>query len=389
MKTHKCVEAARFQIRGHFGGITVSTLAEARFFAAARVPGHHLRRAHRRLPPRGGGRDRPFPRRPSSPSRSRVHPRGHVRLRPGEGSAPVLVPEGRLRLPSRGSRSRKRGSVALALRMARSRGGRFPRDPDPRRDTRTIRPVPKEIKAVAETERSVMDGSRESWSARARRLRKSASGPPLPFLSADSLRESRKRGPETTCSTIASRRRSGSCGIENAAFTVLASVLSHYPERNEILIDAGGLALSRDEGPTHLDADCGYGEVFSADGTTHFASLRVRSISQEHGKIQGPGPDRLRRIARGLQAPHRTQPLLPVRCPLRPLPCVSRRGRGGRVEARPGLVKSGWQRMICLPHGEFRSGRGGLAADGQTEPRPLPPGATARTRGDGRGLPRA
>ncbi|MGH9335791.1 MAG: alanine racemase, partial [Vicinamibacteria bacterium] len=35
VKTHKCVEAARFQIRGHFGGITVSTLAEARFFAKA------------------------------------------------------------------------------------------------------------------------------------------------------------------------------------------------------------------------------------------------------------------------------------------------------------------------------------------------------------------
>ena len=35
VKTHKCAEAARYQVRGHFGGITVSTLAEARFFAAA------------------------------------------------------------------------------------------------------------------------------------------------------------------------------------------------------------------------------------------------------------------------------------------------------------------------------------------------------------------
>ncbi len=35
VKTHKCVEAARIQVRGHFGGITVSTLAEARAFAAA------------------------------------------------------------------------------------------------------------------------------------------------------------------------------------------------------------------------------------------------------------------------------------------------------------------------------------------------------------------
>src|SRR5829696_5979205 len=34
VKTHKCVEVARIQTKGHAGGITVSTLAEARAFAA-------------------------------------------------------------------------------------------------------------------------------------------------------------------------------------------------------------------------------------------------------------------------------------------------------------------------------------------------------------------
>ena len=34
VKTHKTIEAARLQVRGQFGGITVSTLAEAAFFAA-------------------------------------------------------------------------------------------------------------------------------------------------------------------------------------------------------------------------------------------------------------------------------------------------------------------------------------------------------------------
>src|SRR5689334_13501707 len=34
VKTHKCVEVARIQTEGHTGGITVSTLAEARAFAA-------------------------------------------------------------------------------------------------------------------------------------------------------------------------------------------------------------------------------------------------------------------------------------------------------------------------------------------------------------------
>ena len=35
VKTHKCVEAARIQTDLHFGGLTVSTLAEAQAFASA------------------------------------------------------------------------------------------------------------------------------------------------------------------------------------------------------------------------------------------------------------------------------------------------------------------------------------------------------------------
>ena len=34
VKTHKCAEVARLQTRGHTGALTVSTLAEARGFAA-------------------------------------------------------------------------------------------------------------------------------------------------------------------------------------------------------------------------------------------------------------------------------------------------------------------------------------------------------------------
>ena len=34
IKTHKCIEVARLQTAGHSGAVTVSTLAEARAFAA-------------------------------------------------------------------------------------------------------------------------------------------------------------------------------------------------------------------------------------------------------------------------------------------------------------------------------------------------------------------
>ena len=38
VKTHKCIEAARIQTDLHFGGLTVSTLAEAQAFAARVSP---------------------------------------------------------------------------------------------------------------------------------------------------------------------------------------------------------------------------------------------------------------------------------------------------------------------------------------------------------------
>jgi D-serine deaminase-like pyridoxal phosphate-dependent protein len=147
-----------------------------------------------------------------------------------------------------------------------------------------------EIKAVAEVERSVMVRFAE-------KLARAGAPPPevsvgsTPTISlGESLEGVTEARPGNYVFYDRFQAAVGSCGIANAAFSVLATVLSHYPERNEILIDAGGLALSRDEGPTHLDAECGYGEVFTADGATQLDALRVRSISQEHGKIQGLAP---------------------------------------------------------------------------------------------------
>lgn len=289
VKTHKCVEAARFQIRGHFGGITVSTLAEARFFAAAgfrdityAVPiavtrleeavaiGRSLDSLHLLL-----DHESAFEQMSACARAKGVRLSSFLKVDCGYHRAGV-DPE-------------SEGSVALALRMARSAEVDF-RGILTHAGHSYHSTNPEEIKAVAETERSVM--------ARfADKLVRAGAPPPevsvgsTPTISlGDSLEGVTEARPGNYVFYDRFQAAVGSCGIENAAFTVLASILSHYPERNEILIDAGGLALSRDEGPTHLDADCGYGEVFSADGTTHFASLRVRSISQEHGKIQGLAP---------------------------------------------------------------------------------------------------
>jgi D-serine deaminase-like pyridoxal phosphate-dependent protein len=180
-------------------------------------------------------------------------------------------------------------SVALALRMARSSEVDF-RGILTHAGHSYHAANAGEIQAVAETERKAMARFAEKLT-RAGAPPKEVSVGSTPTISlCESLEGVTEARPGNYVFYDSFQAAIGSCGIGDAAFSVLATILGHYPERNEILIDAGALAFSRDEGPTHLDAECGYGEVFSADGKTHLASLRVRSLSQEHGKIQGSAP---------------------------------------------------------------------------------------------------
>ena len=75
----------------------------------------------------------------------------------------------------------------------------------------------------------------------------------------------------------------GSCGFDDCALTVLAAVVHRDPVRRKLVIDAGGIAMSKDRGPTHLDETCGYGRVLDLDGVD--TGMRLGSLSQEHGVI--------------------------------------------------------------------------------------------------------
>lgn len=75
----------------------------------------------------------------------------------------------------------------------------------------------------------------------------------------------------------------GSCGFDDCALTVLAAVVHRDASRRKLAIDAGGIAMSKDRGPTHLDATCGYGRVLDLDGVD--TGMRLGSLSQEHGVI--------------------------------------------------------------------------------------------------------
>lgn len=77
----------------------------------------------------------------------------------------------------------------------------------------------------------------------------------------------------------------GTCGIDDIAIGVLASVIGHNRHHGRVLIDAGFLALSRDRGTADLPVDWGYGAVCDALGEAVLEDFTVSSTNQEHGII--------------------------------------------------------------------------------------------------------
>ncbi len=81
----------------------------------------------------------------------------------------------------------------------------------------------------------------------------------------------------------------GVCRPEDLALSVLASVIGHNRAAGTVLIDAGGLALSKDLGANTFLPDAGYGYVCDAEGK-RLEGLSVIGVSQEHGRIPLPDP---------------------------------------------------------------------------------------------------
>jgi len=77
----------------------------------------------------------------------------------------------------------------------------------------------------------------------------------------------------------------GVCAIDDIALSVLATVIGHRPEKGWILIDTGWMALSRDRGTQRHPVDQGYGLVCDIDGIP-WPDLIVDDASQEHGIIK-------------------------------------------------------------------------------------------------------
>ncbi|HVI04663.1 MAG TPA: alanine racemase [Sphingomicrobium sp.] len=79
----------------------------------------------------------------------------------------------------------------------------------------------------------------------------------------------------------------GTCAIGDIAIGVLASVIGYNRHHGRVLIDAGFLALSRDRGTSEMPVDWGYGAVCDALTGELIGNVTVSSTNQEHGIITG------------------------------------------------------------------------------------------------------
>jgi len=293
VKTHKCVEAARMQVKGHFGGITVSTLAEARGFADSgfRNITYAVPVAPQKLPEAieiGSTID-------------------HLAVLVDHIITIQAIEEisasNSIRLPvwlkidsglnRAGVNPESERAVVLAARLAGSRNIDF---------RGVLTHAGQSYEATCETE--VLSVAREEVAvtrAFIKRLAEAKIEVPevsigsTPTISAakslDGIDEVR---PGNYVFFDIFQASIGSCTLSDIAFSILATVVSVHPEEQRAVIDSGALALSKDPGPTHVDPDCGFGRIVAVEDQHPLPGIRLTSISQEHGEIRGPGTAALR-----------------------------------------------------------------------------------------------
>jgi D-serine deaminase-like pyridoxal phosphate-dependent protein len=78
-----------------------------------------------------------------------------------------------------------------------------------------------------------------------------------------------------------------SCTLDDIALTVLSSVIGRRPSKNEIVLDAGAIALSKDRSTASTDEDAGFGLMWDLDAKPSFGRCVVETVYQEHGVVRG------------------------------------------------------------------------------------------------------
>jgi D-serine deaminase-like pyridoxal phosphate-dependent protein len=283
VKTHKCVEIARLQTEDSARALTVSTLAEARFFAAR------------------GFTDITYA----------------VPIEPGKFADAIELSKSCERLalitddaeiPAQLNEAARRAGIVLDLLLKVDCGyhrcGVEPDTPEAREIPRRISDAKQlrfagilthaghsyhcanaeEVLTVARHERDLMCDFAEMLRGDGIEVPEVSIGSTPTITAIDHLEGVTEIRPGNYIFFDAFQATLGSCRFADCALTVLASVVHRDRARRKVVVDAGAIALSKDRGAVELDARCGYGHVLDLEGND--TGLRVREVSQEHGQIE-------------------------------------------------------------------------------------------------------
>jgi D-serine deaminase-like pyridoxal phosphate-dependent protein len=284
LKTAKSAEVAKIATAGQFGGITVSTLAEARYFA-----GH-------------GFRDITYAVGivPAKLDEVAALERDGARLTLLADSAEAVAGAA-----ARADALAARFRLLIETDTGGLRGGVAPESEELIALGRAVEAAPGLVlEGVlthagqsygcrgAEAIRAVAEAERAGVVLAARRLRDA--GLPCPVVSAGSTPTAVHAGglegvtelrPGVYVFFDLDQVGIGACGLEDIAVSVLASVIGHNRRTGRVLVDAGALALSKDVSAGEFMSHVGYGLVCPADSTVPMAGLYVAQVHQEHGLI--------------------------------------------------------------------------------------------------------
>nr|WP_314074386.1 alanine racemase [uncultured Roseococcus sp.] len=86
----------------------------------------------------------------------------------------------------------------------------------------------------------------------------------------------------------------GTHPLQDIAVTVLASVIGKRPDRGTVLLDAGAMAMSKDRSTEAAPKDYGFGLMLDIDGQQSFGDAIMRRAYQEHGEVVVPGGETFR-----------------------------------------------------------------------------------------------
>jgi D-serine deaminase-like pyridoxal phosphate-dependent protein len=284
IKTHKCIEVARIQTAGHSGAVTVSTLAEARAFAA-----NGFTKITYAVPIESGKFDEAI----------EISRDCELSLMTDDSDVPG-------QLNDAAKRANVHLNVFLKVDCGYHRCGVEPNNPEAVEISRRITNASNlqfagilthaghsyncqtkpELLALAKHERDLMADFGEALRKEVGQVPIVSIGSTPTITSVDHLDGIDEVRPGNYIFFDAFQATLGSCTFDDCALTVLASVVHRARgegDRRKVIIDAGAIALSKDRGPVSLNPACGYGKVLDLEGKD--LNLTVSEMSQEHGVI--------------------------------------------------------------------------------------------------------